>query len=183
VSTVEARRRSLAGQSHLDPVVHRATRGPTSPTTSSYVPLRDPYTLQRLYHPTNLSHPPSRRYTGSCDPRRGKLSTLAPHQREEERASYVTSDICGLFDRQTALSPSFKLLSRGASFFSLSPSSVTVYLDERRGKQIMTIAKNVSIPTENGTHSYEKTVKSFIRYRYQKSQCFDISLCERYNKC
>lgn len=86
MSTVEARRRSLAGQSHLDPVVHRATRGPTSPTTSSYVPLRDPYTLQRLYHSANPSHPPSRRYTGSCDPRRGKLSTLAPHQggRESE---------------------------------------------------------------------------------------------------
>ncbi|KYN01201.1 hypothetical protein ALC62_08044 [Cyphomyrmex costatus] len=60
VSTVEARWRSLAGQSHLDPVVHRAIRGSTSPTTSSYVPLRDPYTLQRLSHPTKLTHPPSR---------------------------------------------------------------------------------------------------------------------------
>lgn len=84
MSTVEARRRSLAGQSHLDPIVHRATRGPTSPTTSSYVPLRDPYTLQRLNHSANPSHSPSRRYTGSCDPRRGKLSTLAPHQRGRE---------------------------------------------------------------------------------------------------
>ena len=38
----------------------------------------------------------------SCDPRRGKLSTLAPC----ERPSSVTSDICELFDRQTALFPS-----------------------------------------------------------------------------
>lgn len=113
MSTVEARRRSLAGQSHLDPVVHRATRGPTSPT-SSYVSLRDPFTLQRLHHLAShpFAYPPSRsgRYTGSCDPRRGKLSTLAPRLGEREkrgerkRASCVTSDICGLFDRQTALS-------------------------------------------------------------------------------
>lgn len=101
VSIVEARRRSLAGQSHLDPVVHRATRGPTSPS-SSYVPLRDPYTLQRLRHPTSHPlHPPSRRYTGSCDLRRGKLSTLTPQRRRREGEG---RDICELFDRQTAVS-------------------------------------------------------------------------------
>lgn len=105
-------RKVVAGQSHLDPIVHRATRGPTSPS-SSCVPLRDPYTLQEssLLHPLPLR---SGRYTGSCDPRRGKLSTLAPC----ERPSSVTSDICGPFDRQTALFPS-RILPYCTSFLLL----------------------------------------------------------------
>lgn len=66
-----------------------------------------------------LRHPlPSRsaRYTGSCDPRRGKLSTLAPCK----RPSSITSDICGPFDRQTALFPS-QILPYCTSFLLLCP--------------------------------------------------------------
>jgi len=162
VSTVEARRRSLAGQSHLDPVVHRASRGSTSPTTSSYVPLRDPYTLQRLSHSTKPTH----HRVGTPGPATLDVANWA-HSPLTRRESELRYERYMWTIRQTNGPLSLLQTSVAGRRFFLPFSFQRDFLlglglSGRRGKQIMTIARNVSIRTENGRHSYERTIKSFI---------------------
>lgn len=96
-----SRRTSCHPRPYISELVLRPSKGPVHPPTTS---------------PSSLP-PPSRRYTGSCDLRRGKLSTLTPRLGEGERVSRVTSDICELFDRQTAVSLFPAPVARSSAFF------------------------------------------------------------------
>lgn len=152
---------------------------------SSCVPPRDPCTLQRLYHPpsSSPSQPPSRsaRYTGSCDPRRGKLSTLTPRRRERgERERVALRAIYVDYSTDKRLPPlHFDPVSRSCFRFppSFVPSSFSCDLPLDgfvracpKGKRIMTITRS-RCPVSghearlrfSGGYSDEEIVKSFAR--------------------
>lgn len=126
-----SRRTSCHPRPYISDLVLRPSKGPVYPPTT--LPFPPPF-------------PPSRRYIGSCDPRRGKLSTHPSLRRgKRERVALRAIYVDYSTDKRPSLSPSNSCRRTLLFFFFPFSFSAISYLSERRGKQIMTIAGNISV--------------------------------------
>jgi len=110
-----SRRTSCHPRPYISDLVLRPSKGPVRPTTTP--------------PPCLPPRSPTARYSGSCDPRRGKLSTLTPHgkgeresQREEEKGNELRYERYMCTIRQTnGLLPLLDSCRGTLLFSSLSP--------------------------------------------------------------
>jgi len=156
-----SRRTSCHPRPYISDLVLRPSKGPVRPTTTP--------------PPCLPPRSPTARYSGSCDPRRGKLSTLTPHgrgeresQREEEKGNELRYERYMCTIRQTnGLLPLLDSCRGTLLFSSLSPPPSPpliplpiscLGLSRRRDKRIMIPSQgSPESRTGNERHSNERS--------------------------